>query len=181
MLLDRGGLHTLRPAAVTEVRTGRRGRPKKQFNYEVISEAFSSKRRITIKAYAKAINVHRNTLSNYLAEVGIAPKYEDMSDGEIDDLVRDFRKDRPDSGLGYLAGYIRLHGLRIQRKRIRASMRRVNSPGLLLRRRVAIRRRTYRVQGPNAVWHVDGHLKLIQYGIVIHIFAEGFSRLVSWI
>lgn len=69
----------------------------------------------------------------------------------------------------------------MQRRRLKAAMGRVNSAGRLLRHRITIRRRRYRVAGPNAVWHVDGHLKLIRYGFVIHILIEGFARLVSMV
>jgi hypothetical protein len=29
------------------------------------------------------------------------------------------------------------------------------------------------------MWHLDGHHKLIRWGIVIHGFVDGYSRLVS--
>ncbi|KAI6006192.1 hypothetical protein F5J12DRAFT_721182, partial [Pisolithus orientalis] len=32
----------------------------------------------------------------------------------------------------------------------------------------------YHVKWPNALWHMDGHHKLIQWGIVIHGFIDGF-------
>jgi len=36
----------------------------------------------------------------------------------------------------------------------------------------------YSVDHPNALWHIDGHHKLILWGIVIHGIADGDSRTV---
>ncbi|KAF8871940.1 hypothetical protein CPB84DRAFT_1691779, partial [Gymnopilus junonius] len=41
-----------------------------------------------------------------------------------------------------------------------------------------IKRVKYSVKGPNALWHLDGHHKLIWWGIVLHGFVDGFSRTV---
>ena len=67
---------------------------------------------------------------------------------------------------------------RIQRKRIYDSIKRVDNLGSLLRNRKETRRREYKVSRPNALWHVDGHHKLILWGIVIHGFVDGYSRAV---
>ncbi|KAF8800927.1 hypothetical protein BYT27DRAFT_7042469, partial [Phlegmacium glaucopus] len=39
-----------------------------------------------------------------------------------------------------------------------------------------LERRSYQVPRPNALWHIDGHHKLIAWGIVIHGVADGYSR-----
>ncbi|CAM4555710.1 unnamed protein product [Leuciscus chuanchicus] len=44
-----------------------------------------------------------------------------------------------------------------------------------------LRRRTYRVAGPNSLWHLDGNHKLIRWRIVIHGAIDGFSRLVTFL
>jgi hypothetical protein len=41
-------------------------------------------------------------------------------------------------------------------------------------------RRDYRVSRPHAIWHLDGHHKLILWGIVIHGFIDGYSRTMSF-
>lgn len=65
-----------------------------------------------------------------------------------------------------LAGHLRAEGIKVQRTRIRASLRRVDPDGVLHRGSVArvTRRRQYSCAGPNHVWHIDGHHKLIRYG-----------------
>ncbi|CAL8238126.1 unnamed protein product, partial [Merluccius merluccius] len=42
-------------------------------------------------------------------------------------------------------------------------------------------RRTYQVQGPNSLWHIDGNHKLIRWRIVIHGGIDGYSRLVVFL
>ena len=44
-------------------------------------------------------------------------------------------------------------------------MRRVNPEGVLLRALElnVVRRRSYQVQGPLSLWHIDGNHKLIRY------------------
>jgi hypothetical protein len=49
-----------------------------------------------------------------------------------------------------------------------------------MRRQVGkkISRQKYTVPRPNALWHIDGHHKLIAWGIVIHGVADGYTRKV---
>ncbi|EEB95460.1 hypothetical protein MPER_05571, partial [Moniliophthora perniciosa FA553] len=42
----------------------------------------------------------------------------------------------------------------------------------------SLAREEYRVPRPNAMWHLDGHHKLIRWGIVIHGIIDGFCRTV---
>jgi hypothetical protein len=39
----------------------------------------------------------------------------------------------------------------------------------------------YWVPHPNAVWHIDGHHKLIKWGFVIHGAIEGYSRRIMFL
>lgn len=110
---------------------------------------------------------------------GISPKFSDLTSDDIDALIRDYKLHRPESGLSYIVGYLRSLGLRIQRRRVIDSIRRVDQVGTNLRVYRAARRRTYRVARPNSVWHCDGHHKLIRWGFVIHGFIDGFCRTVS--
>ncbi|KIJ99156.1 hypothetical protein K443DRAFT_62827, partial [Laccaria amethystina LaAM-08-1] len=40
----------------------------------------------------------------------------------------------------------------------------------------AHKHKRYHVPRPNSLWHIDGHHKLIVWGIVIHGIADGYSR-----
>ncbi|KIO16538.1 hypothetical protein M407DRAFT_51805, partial [Tulasnella calospora MUT 4182] len=82
------------------------------------------------------------------------------------------------SGLRYAMGFIRRKNIRIQRQRIADSLKRIGGLSATLRKRNVIKRRAYKVSRPNALWHCDGHHKLIRWGIVLHGFIDGYSRLV---
>ena len=141
-----------------------------------------TRRRISISELAKKLGVHRNTLRHYLHANNVDTMFSDISDTDLDSLVKAFREAHPDSGLRYLIGFLRKSGLRIQRERVRSSVSRVDKLGKSLRRQVrkkVKRRDKYKVKRPNALWHIDGHHKLIKWGIVIHGCIDGYSRLVS--
>lgn len=138
----------------------------------------SPKRRITLAALARLLGIHRHTLRTYLKHYNVDYKFAALSDGDLDILVKTFRSVKPESGIRYLVGFLRRHGLRIQKTRLITSIGRVDRLGRTLRERTAIRRRKYKVSRPNALWHMDGHHKLIMWGIVIHGFVDGYSRTV---
>ncbi|KAJ6470051.1 hypothetical protein DFH06DRAFT_908900, partial [Mycena polygramma] len=63
--------------------------------------------------------------------------------------------------------------LRVQKRRVYSSVHRVDGLGRALRQRRVVKRRDYKVSRPHALWHIDGHHKLILWGIVIHGIADG--------
>jgi hypothetical protein len=139
----------------------------------------SSRRLISISGLARLIGVHQNTLSRYLKEHGIRREYSRISNNDLDDITRAFKTEKPESGLRYLAGFLQNSGLRVQDCRIRSSMKRVDALGQRLQERKVARRRKYETARPNSRWHLDGHHKLIRWGIVIHGFIDGYCRTVS--
>lgn len=44
-----------------------------------------------------------------------------------------------------------------------------------------IPRAAYSVAGPNSLWHIDGNLKLREYGFVLHGAIDGFSRYLIYV
>jgi hypothetical protein len=175
-LRERDEIALLEP--VFEEPSGRQGRPEKTVNPDFLKEAMSSKRNITLSALARKLKVHRHTLRKKMKFYGVSRKFEDMSDNDLDLLVTTFKAEKPNSGLRYLIGFLRRHGLRVQKERVRQSLRRVDGLGQELRRRKTIQRRKYKVPRPNFLWHLDGHHKLIWWGIVIHGLIDGFCRSV---
>jgi hypothetical protein len=168
------------PEAISIVKTGRRGPPRKMVDPEFLKIATAPNRRIKISELAKSLGIHRNTLNSYMKEYGVQQRYSTISNNELDELVNAFKVERPESGFRYLVGHLQNRGLRIQRRRIVGALQRVDKLGRKLHDRKVIRRRKYRVQRPNSLWHVDGHHKLIRWGIVIHAFIDGFCRTVSF-
>jgi hypothetical protein len=166
---------------ITEVRVpGRRGRPRKQFNEQLLKDALAPHRKISVARLARVLHVHPNTLRAHLKLHGnrVYSRFSDITDAEIDILIRWFRHKYPKSGIRYATGYLRSNSIRVPKRRVLSSMKRVNPVGQRLRIRATIKRREYRVSRPDALWHMDGHHKLISWGIVIHGFIDGYSRKV---
>ena len=101
---------------------------------------------------------------------------------ELGEIVRSFISDHGrTTGQGYVGGYIKALGFRIQRKRIRESMARVDPQNTALRWGVVVSRRIYQVPWPNSLWYLDGHHALIRWKIIIHGCIDGFSRRIMFL
>jgi len=154
--------------------TGLRGRPKKIVDLEFLKEAISNSRNISCAELARSLGIHRNTLRLYMQHHGIEQKYTPIGDSDLDNLVTACKKKHPDSGIRYIMGFMRAHGIRVQYCRVTQSIHRVDCLGQVLRDCHVKTRRKYHVKRPNTLWHMDGHHKLIRWGIVIHGFIDGF-------
>jgi hypothetical protein len=164
---------------VTVLQTGRRGRPRKVIDESFLREAMSGQRRISLSKLGRTLGVHRHTIRYYVNDANIDTQFAALSPEELDVVIGQFRANKPDSGLRYIIGSLRDSGIRIQRSRVIDSIRRVDPLGTVLRERASIHRRQYAVSRPNALWHMDGHHKLIRWGIVIHGIIDGYCRTVS--
>ena len=80
-----------------------------------------------------------------------------------------------------MQGHLLSQGIRIQRKRLRQSIHRVDPLNTALRRTTTVRRCVYHVEGPNTVWHLDGNHKLIRWRLVIHGAVDGYSRMIVYL
>ena len=165
---------------VLHLRTGGRGRPAVQIDPAILQEAMSPGRKISLSALARSLGVHRHTVRKQLVFHSIdPPAFTSISDGDLDILLRAFKELKPKSGWRYAYAWLADKGLRIQQLRVKASLRRIDGLRQLLRNRATITRRIYSVPYPNYLWHIDGHHKLIRWGIVIHGGADGYDRMVS--
>ena len=158
----------------------RRGRPlllieREQLQYLIeqgfkindISDMFGCCRR-TIERRMKMYNIERYNASQ-------------MTDGELDDAVREITSLFPRCGEKSVSGRLRSKGILIQRKRVRESLRRVDPLLVRFRCRRILHRRRYEVSSPNALWHIDGYHKLIRWHYVIHGAIDGYSRLIAYL
>ena len=104
--------------------------------------------------------------------------YTDISDSDLDELVLSITNEFQNCGIRRMKGFLRSQNVHVSWNRVRTSMWRVNPSGLLMRslQLNIVRRRKYRVAGPNALWHMDGHHKLIRWGFVIHGCIDGYTR-----
>lgn len=166
-------------SAVTTLKMGRRGRPRKLIARDVLQEAFTHGRNISGAKLARTLGVDRGTVRNYCKAYGVQrPKFSLISDMELDEIVRNYKLRHPNTGIRYLRGYMLLHKFRVQRSRLIESINRVDTLAKQLRKSTTIKRREYHSARPNALWHLDGHHKLILWGIVIHGVTDGYDRTV---
>jgi hypothetical protein len=146
----------------------------------VLHEAFQGNRHIPKTVLANILGIDCKTLRTKLKEEGINSGFSTISDEELDTLLDDYHQENPTGGRAYVIGRLRANSLRIQRHRIIDSMNRVDRLGQGMRQEVGKKkRRHYQVPRPNSLWHIDGHHKLIAWGIVIHGVVDGSTRKAS--
>lgn len=68
-----------------------------------------------------------------------------------------------------------------KRERVRESLRRVHSSGIISKCRNVLHHRKYQISSPNELWHIDGYHKLICWCYVIHGGIDGFSQLITFL
>lgn len=127
----------------------------------------------------KIIGVGKTTMHQWKKSVNYVEPLQGMTDEEIDTFVN--HNKQKDRGEVYLQGLVLAAGHHITRERLRASVGRVDAAGRELRKQKAIKRREYNAAGPHHIWHIDGHHKLIKYGLVTHGCIDGFSRTVIYL
>ena len=107
--------------------------------------------------------------------------FTEISDRELDRIILRIKLDHPNDGERMMSGRLVSRGIFVQRTRLRASIHRIDPANTALRRSIAIRRREYFAEGPNAVWHLDGNHKLIHWRLVVHGCIDGYSRTIMYL
>lgn len=132
---------------------------------------------------AQILGISRSTLYRRLQEEGVEHMctYSDISNSELDGIMTTIKLNHPNDGERLIRGHLHRLGIVIPRARMRASIHRVDPINTALRRSITIRRRVYHVNGPNSLWHIDGHHKLIKWRFVVHGGIDGFSRTVVYL
>jgi len=131
---------------------------------------------------AEYLNVSRTTLYRRLEENEISiPRFSSITDLELDACIRDIKRRHPNDGERMIIGHLFCLDIFVPRYRIRSSIHRVDGNNVALRRSVTIRRRVYYADGPNTVWHLDGHHRLIRWRIVTHGVIDGYSRSIVYL
>ncbi|CDQ62133.1 unnamed protein product [Oncorhynchus mykiss] len=104
-----------------------------------------------------------------------------MSDEELDQKVRAIKARMPHVGFRMVKGSLQAMGHRVQWRRVRESLQRVDGAGIVARmiqlRCIALQK--YSVPAPLSLVHIDTNHTLISYNIVIFGSIDGFSRKVS--
>ncbi|KDQ05993.1 hypothetical protein BOTBODRAFT_92195, partial [Botryobasidium botryosum FD-172 SS1] len=85
----------------------------------------------------------------------------------------------PKSGIRYAISFLRDRYVRVQRARVIASLDRIDSLGVSLRRNNTKPRKEYKTRRPNLLWCLDAHLKLIRWGFAMQGIIDAHCRTVS--
>ena len=96
-------------------------------------------------------------------------------------MVWQYHQENPGGGHAYIFGCLHsAHSLHVQRHHVIASMTHIDCLGQRLREQVGKKKEctSYHVLRPNHLWHIDGHHKMIAWGIVIHGVVDGYSHKV---
>ena len=95
-------------------------------------------------------------------------QYDSISDQDLDDSVAYLVFNFPTAGQKTMAGLLWSQGHRVQRGEFVIACFEL-TPGVYNKEsRRILRRRQYRMTGPNSLWHIDGLHKLIRWRIVIN-------------
>ena len=143
--------------------SGERGRPKIVITQQMLDYFFGLG--FSASTTARLLHVSLRTLRRRMSEFGILirDQYSNISDEELDRTVATIQHQYPNCGYRMMQGYLRRLNHRVQQGRVRESMARTDPEGVISRWCHTVVRRTYSVQSPNALWHIDGNHRLIRY------------------
>ncbi len=128
------------------------------------------------------LHVSKRTIERRLAEYGISSKpYNNITDTDLDEVVREIRHFNPNCDSKNLFGYLAVKGIRVPRQRIQDFLQRVDPSGVALQKCTSIRKHTYLISSPLSLWNFDGNHKEICWCFVIHGCADGLSRLPMYL
>ena len=142
-------------AVCTAERNGLVGRPRIQVTEEQLTTLHNDAG-FRWADVAGILGVSERTLRRRRHQFGLAVgrgvDFTDISNNDLDNHVSEILRTTPSSGQRLVEGGLRNRGLRIQRRRIQESMRRVDPVISTLRSARNIIRRVYNVPSPNALW-----------------------------
>ena len=128
------------------------------------------------------VHMSERTLRSRLRSYGLKRRQPDYNIDEIRELIQEKLR-----GPACMGGYrsiwhaLRISGYQVPRRVVEQLMRELDPEGIEIQRSRRLRRRTYRVPGPNYCWHTDGYDKLKPYGFPIHRCIDGWSRKIIWL
>ncbi len=138
-----------------EVRLGFVGRPRTEITQEQIV-LLRNRLGFTWADIARMFGVFTRTLNRHRQEYGMPlgqeHNFSPVSDDKLDNIVREILSITPQYGLGLVQGALRSRGLRIQWRRVLASLRHLDPVTSALRQSRTIICRTYHVPRPNSLW-----------------------------
>ena len=156
-----------------------RGRGRPRFSVSKEQLLFLLEHGFTQSDIAKMMGRSSRTIRRRITDYGLEPclSFSNIEDQLLDLIVEDVQRQYPNWGEKSVQGHMSSVGLKVQRWRIRDSLRHVCPSAVRERFRRVIHRRKYSVPYPNSLWHIDGYHKLVRWRIVIHGGVDGYSRI----
>ena len=116
----------------------------------------------TVSQIAQISGVYVSTIRQRMSKynISIRSTYSTMSDPDLDAVVLDIQTQFSGWENRQLYGCLVSRGIRVPFQRVQESQRRVDPVGSVMCRLNCVQR-TYSVQGPRHLWHMDGNHKLI--------------------
>ena len=157
------------------------GRPKIEMNVDEVE--FLRSLQLTWTKISESLVISRRTLYRRLKEEGILEDLQisDICDADLDELLKEIEREHPTAGEVLIRGHLAARNVRVQHSKLRAAIHHIDPANTADSGHTAIARRMYQVAQPNAVWHFDGHHKLIRWYFVTHGGVDGFSRMITFL
>ena len=134
------------------------------------------------KRIADRIGVSVSTLLRFRRQNDLMNVIDRIGNDELDVIMSDITRRNPEFGEKLIGSELRkVVGAYVPRPQMVASIHRVDPEGVARRRAKRIERRVYNVEGPNHLWHIDGHHQLVKYKLVTHGCIDGFSRAITYL
>ncbi|KXJ28720.1 hypothetical protein AC249_AIPGENE19430 [Exaiptasia diaphana] len=165
-----------------KVFSGYRGRPSFDIPKEQL-ELFLEYN-FSVPQISEMIGVSKSTVKRRLQDYGlsVSQTYSSISSAELDQVTQHLVSEFPNCGYRRMTGLLRARGINVQQFRVRESMRRSDPEGVLLRalQLTPISRRVYKVKCPLALWHIDGHHKMIRHQSVTTGSSPFLVKSIAW-
>ncbi len=113
----------------------------------------------SVPQIAQLLRVSKRTIRRRMSQFGLSIRstYSQLSDDQLDEVVCAIQQQFLYSGNRQMYGHLVSRGIRVQYHRVRESQSRIDPEGKTLKQR------TYSVEVPQHLWHIDGNHKLIRY------------------
>uniref|UniRef100_A0A3Q2DQX4 Integrase catalytic domain-containing protein n=1 Tax=Cyprinodon variegatus TaxID=28743 RepID=A0A3Q2DQX4_CYPVA len=166
---------------------GGRGRPAIHITREQID--FLLAQGHTVKTMANIFGCSTSFLYKKSKALGvpIRGRLAAVTDEDLETNIRQlqslwFKIVRPHPSLNQMMrGLLHAQGLLVPRRKVRDMMARINPMATARRWSSAVSRRVCHVPYPNSLWHIDGNMRLIRWGFVVHGGIDGCSRLITYL
>ncbi|KAJ8369884.1 hypothetical protein SKAU_G00099120 [Synaphobranchus kaupii] len=161
--------------------SGSRGRPRINVTTEQIQLLL--RQGFKVKAMARILGCSSSYLFRKLRSLGISmrDRFTTIDDDNLEQHIRRLHQQFPRSGCEMMRGYLFAIGINVPRCRVRDTLNRIDPAMAAQRWSNVVARRSYYVAFPNSLWHIDGHMRLIRWGIVTHGAIDGHSRVITYL